>query len=92
MEWLRALASLCVWMFSINGLLDLYFDGFEWHLCAAVIVGFLLAYWLWPSQREKDPDDPLLWFMDLLELIIASPIRLLISALRSLGSVVRDFD
>jgi len=75
MEWLRALASLCVWMFAIYGLLDLYGEGFEWRLCIAVIVGFLMAYWLWPREREKDPDDPLFWLMDILELFIASPIR-----------------
>jgi Flp pilus assembly protein TadB len=87
MEPLRILLALLAFLAGIAALVHGIAVGPLWVGLLGMVLGFLLAYWLWPRRREVDSA----WF-DVLELLVELPVNALLGLLRLLGRFFRDID
>ncbi|MCK7598619.1 hypothetical protein M0G74_15180 [Microbulbifer sp. CAU 1566] len=90
---IRQLLSVFFLSTSIYLVFDLFAQGFSLTVLAGTIVFYLLAYYTWP-KKEKESDS--VW-LDIAELIVELPFRLIASLLRGLGRLLSnksgpDFD
>jgi hypothetical protein len=87
METLRALLATLVFLVGIACLVHGLSGGPLWPCLLGMALCFLLAYWLWPRNRQADSP----WF-DALKLLVELPVNLLLWLLRQLGRLFRDVD
>ena len=90
---MRQLLSILFLSTSIYLVFDLFSHGFSLFVLAGVVIFYILAYYTWPKQ-EKETESA---WLEIAELIVELPYRLIASLLRGFGRVLSnksgpDFD
>lgn len=80
---------IAILLFFTNGYLifDLAANGFAWGLLFIILVLFVLIHYIWPKDYKKDSA-----WLELIELVIDLPFRMIASFLRGLGRLFRSSD
>ena len=76
----RAILAIFVFCISLYLIYDLWANGFSIYVFLPCILGFVVAHYLWPKERDSESH----WY-DALELIIEFPFRTIALALRGLS-------
>ncbi|SIQ34314.1 hypothetical protein [Aquipseudomonas alcaligenes] len=87
MDVLRMLLAVLALLAGVAALVQGIVVGPLWAWLLGMTLGFLLAYWLWPRQRQVDSA-----WLDVLELLVELPVNALLGLVRLLGRFFRDID
>lgn len=86
-EVLRMVLATLLLLVGIACLVQGFSQGPLWPCLIGMVVCWVLAYWLWPRNREWDSP-----WLDVLELVIELPVNAVLWLLRLLGRLFRDVD
>lgn len=94
---LRVILAFALWGAAVLALLSLVLNGFDLYDLLGAIAAWLLAFWIWPRQRQQQRREQRAqrhqdWSgavdaLELLFLLIEWPIRLVFWLFRRLGDV-----
>lgn len=89
MNGLRECGAVLLFLAAVAGVVHGLSGGPLWPCLGLAALGFVLAYWLWPSRRRGQRQDQHYW-LDLLEILVELPVNLLFWLLRLLARPFRD--
>ncbi len=91
MTLIRAISATIFFFAGIFCVVKIFTTPFEWMMLIIALACFVLAYFIWPSKRQRQRQDDS-WPLDAMEILIELPVNIIVWAFRMISHLFRKGD